>query len=555
MKQLIRKTLLVLLGGVLCSSAWGTTIETMGANDAGWGASGNNVSYTLTKDKTLILDFTVASTLKADAVNGWIIQALESDDESNEYFFIQPNGGFSAGGWWQWSNIKYSATTGGATQNNEGGKFQTALQGASVKITIQRLNDEVVLLTEITPTAGDKLYHRFVRACGNGTQDVKIVLGADNAVLTGITDTTVGTAKITGTLVGNEDNVGNGDEVSTGQSVSFNLANESSKTISFKNYTSKIGFGDNWIVRVDKDTKYFYIRSDFWGGESDGAGYYFRSLDNSQPGNFTLESTSGNYWNDFLYNMDGALVDMIITRSSNTITIKAEMQSTVSTEKKTQTYTLTHSDFASGDVTITLAANYAHLDILPESIKIGTTGWGTYVSEYNLDFSKAEEGLTAYKVTEKDGSSIKTEELTGVVNAGTPMLFKAATASKSYAVPVATAAGEAITGNCLKAGNGSAVKKETGFDRYVMVASSGKAVFKLINAKPATVNKNRAYLEFVAGGGEAHELLSLDGDDVTAIKNIKVGSEDNVYYNLNGQRVLYPTKGLYIVNGKKVIIK
>ena len=31
------------------------------------------------------------------------------------------------------------------------------------------------------------------------------------------------------------------------------------------------------------------------------------------------------------------------------------------------------------------------------------------------------------------------------------------------------------------------------------------------------------------------------------------GSE--VYYNLQGQRVLYPTKGLYIVNGKKVIIK
>ena len=68
------------------------------------------------------------------------------------------------------------------------------------------------------------------------------------------------------------------------------------------------------------------------------------------------------------------------------------------------------------------------------------------------------------------------------------------------------------------------------------------------------VATDRAYIEFDADG-EAHELLSLDGDDVTAIKNIKVGSEDNVYYNLNGQRVLYPTKGLYIVNGKKVIIK
>ena len=48
--------------------------------------------------------------------------------------------------------------------------------------------------------------------------------------------------------------------------------------------------------------------------------------------------------------------------------------------------------------------------------------------------------------------------------------------------------------------------------------------------------------------------LDIDGD-VTGIKNIKVGAEDNVYYDLQGRRVLYPTKGLYIVNGKKVIMK
>ena len=30
---------------------------------------------------------------------------------------------------------------------------------------------------------------------------------------------------------------------------------------------------------------------------------------------------------------------------------------------------------------------------------------------------------------------------------------------------------------------------------------------------------------------------------------------DNGVYNLNGQRVNQPTKGLYIVNGRKVVIK
>lgn len=49
--------------------------------------------------------------------------------------------------------------------------------------------------------------------------------------------------------------------------------------------------------------------------------------------------------------------------------------------------------------------------------------------------------------------------------------------------------------------------------------------------------------------------LGFDDEEVTAIKNIKVGADDNIYYDLQGRRILYPKKGLYIVNGKKVIIK
>ena len=43
----------------------------------------------------------------------------------------------------------------------------------------------------------------------------------------------------------------------------------------------------------------------------------------------------------------------------------------------------------------------------------------------------------------------------------------------------------------------------------------------------------------------------------TAIKTVKseTAAEDGVYYNLQGQRVDNPTKGLFIHNGKKVILK
>lgn len=63
----------------------------------------------------------------------------------------------------------------------------------------------------------------------------------------------------------------------------------------------------------------------------------------------------------------------------------------------------------------------------------------------------------------------------------------------------------------------------------------------------------RAYIALDSALGRS---LDIDfGDGTTGIKNLKVGVQDNVYYDLQGRRVLYPKKGIYIQNGKKVIIK
>lgn len=56
------------------------------------------------------------------------------------------------------------------------------------------------------------------------------------------------------------------------------------------------------------------------------------------------------------------------------------------------------------------------------------------------------------------------------------------------------------------------------------------------------------------GGGSAHVTMILD-DEATGIGNVVYQMSDETYYNLNGQRVTTPGKGLYIHNGKKVIIK
>ncbi|MBQ8152543.1 MAG: hypothetical protein IJ069_02530 [Prevotella sp.] len=192
------------------------------------------------------------------------------------------------------------------------------------------------------------------------------------------------------------------------------------------------------------------------------------------------------------------------------------------------------------------------------SVPVGTTGWSTYSSAYALDFENAQEGIEAYVITGFEGTTLTTSKITGTVAANTGLLVKG-TASTNYNVPV-VATGDAPTANLLIASvAGETVDAGTGDNvNYVLVNNSGTAEFQWIDDTSAILGANKAYLQIVNGPTSetsAHGLtIDLDGE-LTGIKNIKVGSEDNIYYDLQGHRVLYPTKGLYIVNGKKVILK
>ena len=61
----------------------------------------------------------------------------------------------------------------------------------------------------------------------------------------------------------------------------------------------------------------------------------------------------------------------------------------------------------------------------------------------------------------------------------------------------------------------------------------------------------------VSSATSARELTIGFEDEATGVADVRVNMADgrNDFYNLNGQKVLTPTKGMYIVNGKKVIIK
>ena len=112
----------------------------------------------------------------------------------------------------------------------------------------------------------------------------------------------------------------------------------------------------------------------------------------------------------------------------------------------------------------------------------------------------------------------------------------------------------------MVAGTGAAVNynSNAGYN-YVLASNGGVAQFQhIVSGTPATVPVGKAYLALTTNPAGAPWLSIIgDEDDTTGIDVVRGRKEEvrGVFYDLSGRRVESPTKGLFIVNGKKVIIK
>ena len=82
--------------------------------------------------------------------------------------------------------------------------------------------------------------------------------------------------------------------------------------------------------------------------------------------------------------------------------------------------------------------------------------------------------------------------------------------------------------------------------------SQGVGFYKLAGGN--TLEAYKAYLKYDGGGAGARAFIGFD--EATGIEGVSVNEnfENGEVYDLQGRRVVNPTKGLYIVNGKKVFI-
>ncbi|SNU03910.1 Ig-like domain (group 2) [Prevotellaceae bacterium MN60] len=192
--------------------------------------------------------------------------------------------------------------------------------------------------------------------------------------------------------------------------------------------------------------------------------------------------------------------------------------------------------------------NLDEVSVVSERVKVTSIGLATFASNNKLDFTNVE-NLEAY-IAKENGDKV---ELTKVnkVAAGTGVLLRAKNDATTFEVPVTTDDADDATGNLFVRGTGAAVATTDGsYTNYILSTKSGVVGFYHANNNIVAVN--RAYLHTSVSAAR----IDLSFDELTGINEMKNQKEAvEGIFDLQGRKVAQPAKGLYIVNGKKVVIK
>ncbi|MBR5037701.1 MAG: hypothetical protein IKX65_03145 [Prevotella sp.] len=195
---------------------------------------------------------------------------------------------------------------------------------------------------------------------------------------------------------------------------------------------------------------------------------------------------------------------------------------------------------APADVTFTFEKAATETVTIPISNE-----WNTYCCEKALDFEGVE-GVVAYVVSSVTTTEANTTNVTQIpANEG--FLIQKITADvTSIEVPVIASAA-AVTNKLV----GTTVEIPIAAENYVL--SNGKFVKCLGGTLPA----NKAYLpkDEVPTSADAKGIAIVFDGNTTGINEVQKAETDGAIYNLSGMRVSKTQKGVYIMNGRKVIVK
>ena len=195
-------------------------------------------------------------------------------------------------------------------------------------------------------------------------------------------------------------------------------------------------------------------------------------------------------------------------------------------------------------------------------VSVSAAGYASLCLPFSVTLPQS--GLTAYKVTainRDNNNEMNLESVGNTIPAGEPVILRGD--AGNYTLTINADNGTKATNNIL---TGATVKRTGISEEYYALAKKTideTETVAFFRVSTTNMPANKAYLLKknipASAVNAAMFMFNFDGNggEVTDINTAtKAETESNVYYDLNGRRVLYPSHGIYVKgNGQKVFIK
>lgn len=184
-----------------------------------------------------------------------------------------------------------------------------------------------------------------------------------------------------------------------------------------------------------------------------------------------------------------------------------------------------------------------------ETVLVSEAGYATYATKYNVEVPNDENVKVMTVKVNDDNSTITLYDVPAgkVIPANTGILVKAPAGNCDFVVT--SNKGETLANNDLKAATEDVTSVD---DKFFALTNLGEKVGFALVENGVVIPAGKAYLEVPAA--TAAKFFGLDGE-ATGINSVKTAKADGAYYTLEGVKTTKPVKGLYIHNGKKIVVK
>lgn len=301
-----------------------------------------------------------------------------------------------------------------------------------------------------------------------------------------------------------------------------------------------------------------YMSFEFKDWNGDNGGTFIKDTDNSTNFHstyfeFTLSPTSVNRLTN-VNNVGGGLIINILGLTITKVWLITES----SDSGNDDTGDDNGDDNGNGDDT----GDDTGTDLGTEPAYITSCGYATFSCSSALNFANVF-GMKAYVATNVNNqqNTVTLTQVIGTVAANTGLILISDNKSRgSFNIPKAQNGSE-YNNNLLVPGNGSPLELSNNnsyIDYVLIVDTDDKPKFAEVwdSHYLPTIEVGKAYLHVpTTNGARIRNLSIIINNGTTGINSVESESYEKGIFNLRGQRVENPTKGLYIINGKKVVIK